>query len=139
MLSQGWMVKKGQSPHEPFERHWGRVAYAGHNIHDRTMESIVQELENAGLKELRETSLGQINLEQIRRIEQTGDAEAARRTRIFTVEVEGVRRSYAFADNSAAGQAEKFSKVERVVIARIYSNTVGVSKETQSTMPRGKN
>ena len=139
MLSQGWMVKKGPSPHEPFERNWGRIAFAGFNIHDRRMAAIVEELDNAGMKELVETSLAQVNLEQIKRIEQTGDGEAAKRTRIFTVEVEGVRRSYAYADNSAPGQAEKFSKVERIVVIHVYGNTVGVSKETQSTMPRGKN
>jgi len=135
-LSRGWMIKRGESPREPFERYWGRAAYMGHNIHDARMLEVVKTLEAAGLRELRETPLGSINMEALRRIEQVNDAEAAQKTRIITVETETYKCTVAAFDNSDPASLKKFRDVERQVIIWVFANTVLVSKESQSTMPR---
>jgi hypothetical protein len=136
-LSTGWMNKRGPSPREPFERIW-RDAYVGQNIHDARMAEVLQVLDAAGFRELRETPIAKIDLDRLRRIEQTGDKEAAARTRIITVETEEFRRTVTSYDNHDPGFAQKFIAVEREVIKFIFSNTIQVTKESQSTMPRGK-
>src|SRR5262245_33309526 len=76
-LSTGWMNKRGPSPREPFERVWGRDAYVGQNIQDAIMMDMVKVLDAAGFRELRETPLARIDIDRLRRIEQTGDKDAA--------------------------------------------------------------
>ena len=139
MLSEGWMVKRGPSPREPFERFWRRGAYVGENIHDARMKEMVAKLDAAGFGQLRETSLNKIDLEKIKRIDQTGDKEAAIRTRVITVETEGSRRTIDFRDNMDEGSAKVFREVERLVVIFVAGNTIQVTKETQSTMPKGRN
>lgn len=138
VLSTGWMNKRGPSPREPFERLW-RDAYVGQNIHDARMVELLKILDAAGFRELQETPLARIDLERLRRIEQTGDKEAATKTRIITVETEEFRRTVTSYDNHDPGIVEKFIKVEREVIKFVFANSIQVTKEGTSTMPRGKN
>lgn len=139
MLSEGWMVKRGPSPREPFERNWRRGAYVGENLHDMRMKEMVAKLDSAGFGQLRETSLAKIDIEKIKRIDQTGDKEAAIRCRIITVETETSRRTIDFRDNMDEGSAKVFREVERLVVIFVAGNTIQVTKETQSTMPKGRN
>lgn len=138
-LSRGWMIKRGDSPREPFERIWKRSAYIGENIHEARMMEVVRKLDDVGIRELKETPLTAINLESLRRIEQANDAEAAKKTRIITVETDNYRRTVTSYDNGDPGSFKRFTAVEREVIKWLYANTVMVSKESQSTMPKGKN
>jgi hypothetical protein len=139
MLSTGWMNKRGPSPREPFERIWARDAYVGQNIHDARMIEMLKVIDAAGFRDLRETPLARIDLDRLKRIEQTGDKDAAAKTRIITIETEEFRRTVASYDNSAPGLVEKFRAVEREVIKCVFANTIQVTKDSQSTMPRGKN
>jgi hypothetical protein len=139
MLSEGWMVKRGPSPREPFERHWRRGAYVGENIHDQRMIEMVQKMDAAGFRQLRETPLNQIDIEKLKRIEQTGDRDAAQKTRIITVETENSRRTVTSYDNADPASAKIFHDVERLVVIFVFGNTIQVTKDTQSTMPRSKN
>ena len=139
MLSQGWMNKRGPSPREPFEKTpWRRDAFVGENIHDIRMSEMIDRLKAAGLEELKDTPLNQLDFEKLKRIELTGDKDAASRTRIITVETENFRRTVASYDNHTPGLVERFRAVEREVIKCVFANTIQVTKDSHSTMPRGK-
>lgn len=140
MLSEGWTNRKGPTPQEPFERLW-RDPYMA-TVQDSVMEELVGRMMAAGFGELKESDLGRVDLEALRRIEKTNDRQAAKMARVITIETENFKKSATLRDNDdskgnlAGPLMQKYRAVEKTVLAQMSGFTIQVTVEKSATMPR---
>ncbi|HEY3226022.1 MAG TPA: hypothetical protein VGK61_03380 [Planctomycetota bacterium] len=140
MLSEGWTNRKGPTPQEPFERLW-RDPYMA-TVKDQVMEDLVRAMMASGFGELKESPIGLVNLESLKRIEKMNDRQAARKARIITIETESFKKTATLADNddSKGGLAgplmQKYRAVEKTVLQVMSGYTIQVTVEKSATMPR---
>ncbi|MBI4564958.1 MAG: hypothetical protein HY716_09735 [Planctomycetes bacterium] len=132
MMSEGWKNKRGSDANEPFQKIF-RDPFYSDSIQDEILIALVRRMEAAGFHELRETPLESIDLDLLRRVEQTQDARTAGRIRVITVETDKFRKTVTYNDNDDARGTEPgplntiFWHVQREILLLAPQYTVQVS------------
>ncbi len=139
MLSDGWRAKNGRSAREPFLKIY-KNPFLAESIPDVVLAELVGSMIKFGLNDLRSTTPEMVDLQQLKAIEKTNQAEVAMRWRIINVETDDIKKTILFPQNddrpSTTGFAAKFAKVEREVIKVAVQWTVQVTYEAPPLVPK---